>query len=204
MGASGRPSGEVSAHPREVKAKVTQLCPTLRHHGLYSGIYSPWNSSGQNTGVGSLSLFQGIFPTQGSNPSLPHCGRILYQLSHEGSLRLVGSLSLLQQIFLTQESNWGLLHCRWILYQLSYEGNQGKQDSSLGGHKQNPVHTRTQRKGAVRPRKAEPELPASAGSPPVEVWAAGLPRDRATGGSPGRSPLHKRSWRSPLSLSQSL
>ena len=32
------------------------------------GLYSPWNSPGQNTGVGSLSLFQGIFPTQGSNP----------------------------------------------------------------------------------------------------------------------------------------
>ena len=37
------------------------------------GLYSPWNSSGQNTGVGSLSLLQGIFPTQGSNPGLPHC-----------------------------------------------------------------------------------------------------------------------------------
>ena len=32
-------------------------------------LYSPWNSPGQNTGVGSLSLLQGIFPTQGSNPS---------------------------------------------------------------------------------------------------------------------------------------
>jgi len=37
---------------------------------------SPWNSPGQNTGVGSLSLLQGIFPTQGSNPG-PHCRRIL-------------------------------------------------------------------------------------------------------------------------------
>ena len=37
------------------------------------GLYSPWNSPGQNTGVGSPSLFQGIFPTQGSNPGLPHC-----------------------------------------------------------------------------------------------------------------------------------
>ena len=37
------------------------------------GLYSPWNSPGQNTGVGSLSLFQGIFPTQGSNPGLPQC-----------------------------------------------------------------------------------------------------------------------------------
>ena len=36
-------------------------------------LYSPWNSPGQNTGVGSLSLLQGIFPTQGSNPDLPHC-----------------------------------------------------------------------------------------------------------------------------------
>ena len=44
-----------------------------------------WNSSGQNTGVGSLSFLQGIFPTQGSNPGLPHCRQILYQLSHKGS-----------------------------------------------------------------------------------------------------------------------
>ena len=49
------------------------------------GLCSPWCSPGQNTGVGSLSLLQGIFPTQGVNPSLPHCRRILYQLSHKGS-----------------------------------------------------------------------------------------------------------------------
>ena len=49
------------------------------------GLYSPWNSPGQNTGVGSLSLLQGIFLTQGSNPGLPHGRRILYQLSHKGS-----------------------------------------------------------------------------------------------------------------------
>ena len=71
---------------------------------------------GQNTGVGSLSLLQGIFPTQGLNPSLPHWGWILYQLRHKGSL------SLLQQICPTQESNQGLLHCRQILYQLSCQG----------------------------------------------------------------------------------
>ena len=53
------------------------------------GLYSPWNSPGQNTGVGSHSLLQGIFPTQGSNPGLPHCRRILYQLSHQGSYHLV-------------------------------------------------------------------------------------------------------------------
>ena len=50
----------------------------------------PWNSPGRNTGVGSLSLLQGISPTQGSNPSLPHCRWILYQLSHKGSPRILG------------------------------------------------------------------------------------------------------------------
>ena len=47
----------------------------------------PMDSPGQNTGVGSLSLLQGIFPTQGSNPGLLHCRQILYQLSHKGSPR---------------------------------------------------------------------------------------------------------------------
>ena len=46
--------------------KVVQLCPALRPHGLYS----PWNSPGQSTEVGSLSLLQGIFPTQGSNTGI--------------------------------------------------------------------------------------------------------------------------------------
>ena len=54
---------------------------SLRPHGLYS----PWNCPGQNTGVGNLSLLQGIFPTQGSNPGLPHCRQILSQLSHKGA-----------------------------------------------------------------------------------------------------------------------
>ena len=52
-------------------------------------LYSPWNSPGQNTGVGSISLLQGIFPTQGSNPGLPHCRRVLYQLSHKWSPRIL-------------------------------------------------------------------------------------------------------------------
>ena len=50
--------------------------------GLFA---TPWNSPGQNTRVDSRSLLQGIFPTQGSNPGLPHCRQILYQLSHNGS-----------------------------------------------------------------------------------------------------------------------
>ena len=47
-------------------------------------LHSPWNSPGQNSGVGSLSLFQGIFPTQVSKPGLLRCRWILYQLSHKG------------------------------------------------------------------------------------------------------------------------
>ena len=49
------------------------------------GQYSPWNSPGQNTGGGSLSLLQGIFPAQGLNPRLQHCRQIYSQLSHKGS-----------------------------------------------------------------------------------------------------------------------
>ena len=53
------------------------------------GPYSPWNSPGQNPGVGSLSLLQGIFPTEGLNSGLPHCRQILYQLSHKGCPRVL-------------------------------------------------------------------------------------------------------------------
>ena len=53
----------------------------------------PWNSPGQNTGVGSLSLLQGVVPTQGSNPGLPHYRWILYQLSQrEAQREKVGDL----------------------------------------------------------------------------------------------------------------
>ena len=67
------------------EVKVTRSCLTL----CSPMDYSPWNSPGQNTGVGSLSLLQGIFPTQGSNPGLPHCRQIFYQLSLKGSRRLL-------------------------------------------------------------------------------------------------------------------
>ena len=59
------------------------MSDSLQPHGLYS----PWNSPGQNTGVGSLSFLQGIFPTQESNQGLLHCRQILYQLSSEGSFK---------------------------------------------------------------------------------------------------------------------
>ena len=117
-----------------ILARITQYLPkftsesrsvpsdSLRTHGLYS----PWNSLGQNTGVGSLSLLQGIFPTQGSNSGLLHCRRILYQLSHKGSPRILEQVAYPFSSGSSQPRNWTwvlllfLLHCRWIIYQLSY------------------------------------------------------------------------------------
>ena len=56
------------------------------------GLNSPWDSPGQNPGVGSLSLPQEI-PTQGWNPGLPHCRRSLYQLSYQGSWEKVRTVN---------------------------------------------------------------------------------------------------------------
>ena len=67
----------------------SESCSVVSDSLWLHGLYSPWNSPGQNTGVGSLSLLQGIFPTQGSNPGHLHCRRILYQLSHKGSPRIL-------------------------------------------------------------------------------------------------------------------
>ena len=65
--------------------RESESCSVVSDSLRTQGLHSPWNSVGQNTGVGSLSLLQGIFPTQGSNPDLPHRRWILYQLSHMGS-----------------------------------------------------------------------------------------------------------------------
>ena len=46
----------------------------------------PWDSLGENTGVGCHSLLQGIFPTQRSNPSVLHCRKMLHHLCHQESL----------------------------------------------------------------------------------------------------------------------
>ena len=59
----------------------SEICSVMSNSLWPHGVYSPWNSIGQNTGVGSCSLLQGIFPTQGSNPGLPHCMSYLYILN---------------------------------------------------------------------------------------------------------------------------
>ena len=81
-----KPPVFATSNPPSVKSESCSVVfDSLQPHGLYS----PCNSPGQNTGVGSLFLLQGIFPTQGSNLGLPHCGQILYQLSHKGSPRIL-------------------------------------------------------------------------------------------------------------------
>ena len=71
----------VSKFPLFISESRSVMSNSLLPHGLYS----PWNSPGKNTGVGSLSLLQQIFPTQESNQGLLHCRQILYQLSYQES-----------------------------------------------------------------------------------------------------------------------
>ena len=60
----------------------------------------------------SLSLLQGIVPTQGLNPALPHCRRILYQLSHQGSswVNVGGSVILPPLKGKQGRKSWSILH----------------------------------------------------------------------------------------------
>ena len=69
----------------KVKLLVAQSCLTLCDPMDYSLLLCPWDSPGKNTGVGSHSRLQGIFPTQELNSHLLHCRQILYHLSHQGS-----------------------------------------------------------------------------------------------------------------------
>ena len=75
--------------------KICTLVNESESHSVMSdslrtqGLYSSRNLPGQNAGVGSRSLLQGIFPTQGSNPGLWHFRQILYQLSHQDFPRIL-------------------------------------------------------------------------------------------------------------------
>ena len=75
------------------------------------GLYSPWNSPGQNTAVGSLSFLQGIFPTQGLNPGLPHCRQILYQLNHQGIPRTLEWVAYPLSSRSSWPRNWTRVSC---------------------------------------------------------------------------------------------
>ena len=119
------------------------------------------DSPGKNTGMGCHALLQGIFPTQGLNPGLPHCRQILYHLSHWGSPRILEwvAYSLPRGNFLTQESNQGLLHCTWILYQLSYLGSPPFTFSSV-------QFSRSVKSDSLRPHELQHARPPCPSPPP--------------------------------------
>ena len=80
---------------------------SLQPHGLYS----PWNCPGQNIGVGSHYLLQGIFPTQGLNPGFLHSRGILYLLSHQGSPRILECIAYPFFRGHSQPRNWTGVSC---------------------------------------------------------------------------------------------
>ena len=82
-GAPRRPAGLELLHERKWKS-FSRVWLFVTSWSIQS-----MGSPGQNTGVGSCSILQGIFPTQGLNPGLPNCRQILYQLSHQGSPRIL-------------------------------------------------------------------------------------------------------------------
>ena len=112
------------------------------------GLYSPWNSPGLNTGVGNLSLLQGIFPTQGSNPGFLHYRQILYQLSHKGSPRILEWVTYPFSSRLSQPRNWTGASCiargfftNWaikeayqeMVYEYELGGSVGKESACNAG-----------------------------------------------------------------------
>ena len=99
---------KVKFHENESESRSV-MSNFLSPHGLYS----PWNSPGQNTRVGSFSLPQRIFPTQGSNPGLPHCRVILYQLNHnESLLNSMDHSKVMELSCCTTRCPW--LVCSWV------------------------------------------------------------------------------------------
>ena len=75
------------------------------------GLYSPWNSVGQNTGVSSLSFLQGRSQPRDQTQSHPHCRQILYQLNHKGSPRILGWVTYPFSSGSSQPRNWTSVSC---------------------------------------------------------------------------------------------
>ena len=85
---------------------------SLRPSGLYpTRLLCSWNSSGKNTGVVCHALLQGIFPTQGLNPGLPHCRQIFYCLSHQGSPRVLEWMAYSFSRGSSRPRNWTGVSC---------------------------------------------------------------------------------------------
>ena len=89
----------------------SESCLVMSNSLQPHGQFSPWNYPNQNTGVGSLSLLQGIFPIQGSNLGLLHCKWILDQLSHKGSPRILEWVAYCLSSGSSRPRNWTGVSC---------------------------------------------------------------------------------------------
>ena len=123
-----------------LKVKVAQLCRVwlfatplvCGHHALP---HPPWDSPGKNIGLGSHSLLQGIFPTQGSNSGILDCRWILYHLSHHLKAKGLSKGSPLKTLTFKP----GRLHCPWdfpgkndgVGCHFLFQGNFLTQESNL-------------------------------------------------------------------------
>ena len=95
------------------------MSKSLQPHRLQPGrLLCPWDSPGKNTGVGCHALLQDVFPTQGSNPGVLHCKKIIYRLSHQGNPRILQWVAypFSRGNFPTKELNWGLQGSPLISY----------------------------------------------------------------------------------------
>ena len=103
----------------KVRVKVSQLCWTLCEP-TYCNL--PGSSL---CGILQTRILEWVFPTQKSNPCLPHCRQILYHLSHQRSPRILEweAYPFSSRSSWPRETKRGLPHCRQILYQLSHKGS---------------------------------------------------------------------------------
>ena len=125
------------------------MSDSFRHYGLYS----PWNSRGQNTGVSSCSLLWGIFPTQESNPGLLHWRQSLYQLSHEGSWRILEWVAYPFSSRSSWPRNWTRVSCiaggfftNWAIREAMYSAATAAKSlqscPTLRSHRRQPTRLR--------------------------------------------------------------
>ena len=118
-----------NSEPNLVMSK-SESCSVVSDSLWPHGLYSPWNSPGQNIGVGNLSHLQGIFPTQGLNLGLPHC-RQEAQVWPSLSPHLV--ISHRQEISLGLESKHYLCKCkRQKTFKISVDKKVGMNEAWTG------------------------------------------------------------------------
>ena len=112
----------------KVKVKSLSHVRLFGTHGLQpTRLLHPWDFPGKNTGVGCHFLLQEIFPTQGLNPSLPHCRLTLYLLSHQGSPEFLNywwysqiySFYAFEFVFLSKPSHSKVIFFLILLYLLT-------------------------------------------------------------------------------------